>query len=274
MPMTPLAYQLMSELLKPHKKQAPWCRDDKYMQGIFQHFGDTYCFDVSEVQDLIRDLANKLEQDYATDPERFDPRLAFLAAPSMWIETSFPGSGSAPKGARIAAAYWLNPLTDDPQRVLVDVFTGVTGTVPRDANPSIKLHSLAGSLTLLQQPDIQYLAHTKDHFLVYAMLAIINSPRVIPQDEIQPHRGHARELRQRGLPFEPKPWRKITLSVSRSAVLEATGEDTGTLHGTKAHHFVRRFARIRLGRLEVVKAHWRGNPERGEKPPGTYVVKP
>jgi hypothetical protein len=39
----------------------------------------------------------------------------------------------------------------------------------------------------------------------------------------------------------------------------------GHLTGEKCLHFVRTFLRVRMGQLEYVDAHWRGNPALGMK---------
>jgi hypothetical protein len=69
----------------------------------------------------------------------------------------------------------------------------------------------------------------------------------------------ARLARAKGL-GEINDWHKIRLSITRE-VSSAAGE--GEVTGERYLHFVRMFTRWRLGRLEYVKDHWRGNPEKG-----------
>lgn len=100
------------------------------------------------------------------------------------------------------------------------------------------------------------LEHT---FWTYASLSIINSPAVFHRERIAPHRAVAREARTKGL-GEIRDWHKIRLSITR-ATSDAHGE--GEYNGEHCLHFVRMLTRWRLGRLEYVKDHWRGNPEKG-----------
>lgn len=81
-----------------------------------------------------------------------------------------------------------------------------------------------------------------------------------------PHRGLERALiaNQKLVgKFPLHAWTEIKLHVTPPK--EAEGEHEAHLTGERALHFCRAHLRIRLGRLEVVKAHWRGNPAIGIK---------
>jgi hypothetical protein len=134
-----------------------------------------------------------------------------------------------------------------------------------------RLITAADPLVLRGEPRITCANRSRmerHHFLVYAMLSMINSPAVFHRDRHEPHRAVAREAKTKGL-GEIKDWHKIRLSITRE-VSEAVGE---SITGERCLHFVRMFTRWRLGRLEYVKDHWRGNPEKGASLT-SYKVRP
>jgi hypothetical protein len=106
------------------------------------------------------------------------------------------------------------------------------------------------------------------HFKIYAALALINSPRIIGRRQHMPHERVEREkLKALGLigKFPLHAWTEIILKVAPPD--ERTGEPASEAHlvGEKCLHFVRTFLRVRMGQLEYVESHWRGNPALGMK---------
>jgi hypothetical protein len=65
--------------------------------------------------------------------------------------------------------------------------------------------------------------------------------------------------------FPLRAWTEIVLEVTPPS--EAGALDPGEAHltGRRALHFCRQHLRIRGGRLELVKAHWRGDAAIGIK---------
>jgi hypothetical protein len=103
---------------------------------------------------------------------------------------------------------------------------------------------------------------------LYAVLALINSPRVIGQRQHMPHERIEREkLKALGLvgKFPLRAWTEILLSVAPPD--DRTGEPSNEAHltGEKCLHFCRTHLRVRLGQLEYVEGHYRGNPALGFK---------
>lgn len=102
-----------------------------------------------------------------------------------------------------------------------------------------------------------------------AFLICINSPKIIGRRMHAPHRGLEKQLlKQRPQIMGQHPlkvWTEVKLEVA--APREATPGDGGEVHftGDRALHWVRAFTRIRFGRLELVKAHQRGNAHLGIK---------
>jgi hypothetical protein len=106
-------------------------------------------------------------------------------------------------------------------------------------------------------------------------LAFINSPRIIGRRQHHPHRGLERELlkHQKSIGrFPLHAWTEIVLDVSPPK--EAKGEHDYEAHltGKRALHFVRAHLRIRDGKLQFVKSHWRGDAALGIKQ-SRYTVK-
>lgn len=89
-------------------------------------------------------------------------------------------------------------------------------------------------------------------------LALINTPRLAdPKFEARQAVNKAR-LRRRSAPL--LTWHQVNIQIdsgepSRGAVIAATGQ--------RALHHVRSHLRLRLGRVELVRPHWRGSPELG-----------
>lgn len=99
-----------------------------------------------------------------------------------------------------------------------------------------------------------------------ALLAFINSPKIIGRREHPPHIGLQRKVaRAQGKSGKAalRPWTEIKLSVT-PPIRDTGNEDSEpTLTGAKALHFCRAHLRIRLGKLEMVRGHWRGDPALG-----------
>ena len=100
--------------------------------------------------------------------------------------------------------------------------------------------------------------------MVYSYLALINSPAHIARRDRDPHKGLVKELRAHtaGKVRPEGKWTEILLEVPRTEESE-DGPAGQRLTGAKALHYCRRHARIRLGRLEFVRGHWRGDAGNG-----------
>lgn len=112
---------------------------------------------------------------------------------------------------------------------------------------------------------------------LYALLAMINTPRIIGRRQRMPHAGLQRELaRAMGMTG------KFPLLATTEILLEVTppkdmgGHEPVATHlsGGKALHWVRSHLRVRIGSLELVSAHWRGDPSLGIKQSRYAVVPP
>jgi hypothetical protein len=95
---------------------------------------------------------------------------------------------------------------------------------------------------------------------------VINTPKIIMRQQHMPHRGLQRDLIKAGKVNGKYPlhaWTEILLRVRPPEVSE--GDHEAHLTGARALHFVRKHIRIRLGKLEYVSAHWRGDASIGIK---------
>ena len=100
------------------------------------------------------------------------------------------------------------------------------------------------------------------------MLAIINSPKIIGRRQHMPHRGLERALiaKQKAIgKFPLHAWTEIQLKVTPPKDMSSDAPAEDHLTGQKALHFCRAHLRVRMGRLEVVRAHWRGDAALGIK---------
>lgn len=219
------------------------------------HLSGMRCFECTEVAAMAAELGDRLYMDQ-TEKDSFDPALAFLPAPTTWIEMA---------SSQGRFAYLLNaPNVHLSTSARFWVLGEQAGKVIGQPMPDLALHNSSPPLH-----GAEYNLQDKIQYGVYAMLAIINSPRVIGRIEHPPHRGLQKKLKHiLGVGnFELLPWHEIKLSV-------ATAGEDGDPHltGTKALHFVRAFLRVKRGKLEHVRSHWRGDPNKGVMQ-GRYSVK-
>jgi len=99
---------------------------------------------------------------------------------------------------------------------------------------------------------------------LYSVLSIINSPKIIDRSTHKPSSGLQKRLNRKArTPFELLPWHEIFLDVRPPPDGSDHAGSGERLTGPKAFHFCRSFIRIRLGKLEHVRAHWRGDPALG-----------
>lgn len=100
-----------------------------------------------------------------------------------------------------------------------------------------------------------------------AILLMLASPKVAERREV----NNARLNRQRARNGKPPllDHYEVRLSASERSYL-TTAPKGG--HADRIRHFVRRFMRIRRGRMEFVRSHWRGDPDRGIRHPNYRIT--
>lgn len=252
--MTPLAHRIVKELTLPKRRRT---FDDK--ANLLAHMDDIHCFDVSDIFEMASDLSRDMIEGNRVPTET----LGFLPAQRTWIEWSYPD------GNRWGVL--LEGRTDDD---VVRCTWAATKGRAFASNPVVGRLLLSPKSWSGEFPapyeDGSATVETMKGWLgwLYAVLAIINTPRVIGRRQHMPHRGLERRLtRALGVQgrFPLNAWTEIKLQVASTRDASGDASTEAHLTGLRALHFCRAHLRIRLGRLEFVSSHWRGDASIGIK---------
>jgi hypothetical protein len=242
--MTPLAHLIVKDSLQPKasRRFTDQC-------GLLGRLDDIHCFDVSDVREAACDLA--IEMHRKVIPER----IAFLPAPRTWIEWR---EDEARIGALIEIA------KNDESVAFVRFALAQPGKFGSVDGGLLHLFSSPRKFGATSHP-----AGAEDRAItlrLYGYLALINTPRFVGRVTHIPHAGLQKRIAAaRGMTgkFPLKAWTEIKLSITPPEY--SGGHSDGRLTGERALHFCRAHLRIRLGQLEMVKAHWRGDASMGIK---------
>lgn len=248
--MTPLAQQIAAELTLPLKK-----RTFHDVADCATKICSAHCFECTEIMEAAEGIADRCLKDGSITGE-----ILFLPADLTWIEHR----DDTENGARVG---WLLERQEDGSvRIILAVGS-------KDSFGSLMAGSawlnrglqVGGGLFCKATPRPSFVMKNAARFLP-PLLAMINTPRIIGRRQYMPHRGLERDLVNAGMvgKFPLHAWTEIKLEVTPP--IEA-GDDVTEAHltGRRAFHFCRAHLRIRLGRLELVSAHWRGDPALGIK---------
>lgn len=262
--MTPLLHKMMRELTLPLKD-----RSFQDRAGVLGRLDDVHSFEVTAVYDLALELAEPMVKN-ALATRRFDlmETQSFLPAPKTWIERR-DESGNREgflllreEGSPAAEVYIAVLLEDGRWGSLPE-----TGKLTLDPpSPDVRQRLWSTVFPLSANETLGHpIAAEINTFVLYALLAMINTPRIVGRRQHMPHRGLERALsKSLGVgSFPLRAWTELLLSVSPTEVHDSSHE--AHLTGQKCLHFCRSHLRIRCGRLEIVKAHWRGDPALGIK---------
>lgn len=247
--MTPLAHALQRQLLRPARERARFWQNPEAASKLQRHLAAAKGFEVTAAWPLVEELRSRIRGpgDWASVAP-----MVFLPAPQVWIETAV--SVAQDRGR---VAFLLETRADgvvDVHYIEEEAGAHAVGVL-READHSA---AIASNADLPDQECRQVLSW------VSAVLVVINSPRVVVPHTRTPHRGLAREMRHHGL-SPPGGWCEVRLQVTKPRHIDDGKPHADQVTGQRALHFVRRFIRIRLGQLEYVTAHWRGNPEAGTR---------
>jgi hypothetical protein len=255
--MTPLLQAVVKEGLRSPRDRR-WSDDT----GVLQNVGDVHCFECSEVYPLALEWMKDLWH-------RSPPgRLAFLPAPVTWLEMRVPRSNA--RDARMAFLLRADRPDGNAESALVDHVSSSSGFVGSSRAGVLGLRDRAGPLGVVLNKMPNGFEHEQtfmEHSLtimLYALLAMINTPRVIGRKQHQPHVGLQRKLAaSKGMvgKFPLHAWTEIKLDVRPPKEVE--GEHESHLTGERAFHFCRAYLWVSRG--IVCPAHWRGNPALGIK---------
>lgn len=264
--MTPLAHQIVLDSTLPlaKRRHGPLEKELRLLEGV--HF-----FDVSAVREVAEELSDSIGESYTKQEPIAPELLAFLPAQRVWLETTHPACDRVgillEDQGELAEVQIVWRQKDGTVILLKESFY-----IPMKENGEFST-VYAEKLLQGKNKDKGFILEAwKD--LIYAYLALINTPRVIGRRQHMPHAGLQRKLAAaRGMvgKFPLHAWSEIVLEVTPPVVDE--GEHIAGLTGGKALHFCRAHLRIRLGKLELVSAHWRGDPALGIKQ-SRYRVEP
>lgn len=252
--MTPLALQIVRQLTLPlhHRTIEDRCGLLGMMDGI-------HCFEITEVLPLAAQICTGIVRNGGAHETG-----GFLPAPKTWIEWRNPG------GERVGT---LLDGTQSPSEPIA------RSALERADGRLIALRT-AERLSLRQDDSATWeITHTQTlHYLkacgwastaiCLGALPIINTPKIVGRRQHMPHRGLERELlRLKPIVgrFPLHAWTEIQLRVAPTSDASCDAPAEAHLTGQRALHFCRAHLRVRGGRLEMVRAHWRGDAALGIK---------
>lgn len=264
--MTPLAAKIAKQLTIPKDRRSLVDTND-----ILPRITDFHCFDVSAVRPLIKHLAQNI-----LDTGNADARTSFLPAKHTWIEWG------RDRHDRRAFALIDEDFAWAGEPIIPGAipFCLATGRSQEFQNRMAQYDETYKNEPLLQctgigplylgtaaQWDIASREETLGmHYEALASLALINTPRLIGRKQHMANRGLERKLaRSMGAEgrFPLRGWTEIELSVTPNSPDGKIEETRYT--GARCLHFCRAHLRVRLGRVEMVSAHWRGDASLGIK---------
>ncbi len=291
--MTPLAKALAETAVTNRK----WWRESGNEKLLAPFPNDVKCFEVSQVHDLAYELA-----DQAYERGNIAETLAFLPAPVTWLERRYVRKNGTParqayllvdkgdKTASVVSTIGLEirgrtvfiPVScgdlrlldaSDPDGFAIDstILTQNVDLIEHVSKLGRHLHPMRAVPAAVAQAIVDERYRDPDRALetaqtrswqLYATLSLINSPRIVGRSEHKASSGLSKFLaRKGGAPYQLLPWHEIFLDITPPPEAEMEG---GTrLTGPRALHFCRQHIRIKRGRLEMVRAHYRGNAEVG-----------
>lgn len=251
--MTPLALEIARQMFLPQQKR--WIED---RCNILSKMGDIHCFEVSDAIELCAEAMLNIVR-----MGGMDETLAFLPATKTWIEWK------SPHGHRFGVLFDGSTSYCDP----VSYFAVKTNYRRLIAFAEVYKCSLK------QNEEQENISHDELHRyldklewgstgIAIGALPLINTPRIIGRRQHMPHRGLERKLLRQRVPIGQFPlhaWTEILLRVSPPK--DASGDPSNEAHltGQKALHFCRAHLRVRCGKLELVRGHWRGDASLGIK---------
>jgi len=273
--MTPLAHRIVKQLLLPPRKRS--IRDHI---GLLSVMDDVHCFECTEIQPLITDLFfsengdDSVEMLRATGEALIDGKC-FLPAPKTWIEVDAAHGREGRLLVERDGWIWCALAFENDDR-------GTPAVAPQcwcwrieDGRPLVfgTADRFDGTI---EPSDPNSYFDTATAYTTMGKLALINTPKVIGRRQHMPSARLERKLLARRSEIGKFPlhaWTEIKLEVTRPP--QDVSDDPSIeahLTGQKAYHFCRAHLRIKNGRVEFVRSHWRGDPSLGIKR-SRYVVK-
>jgi hypothetical protein len=249
--MTPLAQRFARRLTLPLNRREQVFETDNGLSA----FTDIHCFECSDVWDFTTQMSADKQVDLACN-------VTFFPAPRTWVEWQWPECGRYRRQAVL----------------FVETEGGFDAFFYLDGEHGLAAHFLASGRLGLKNPLQLGSAGTSagasgisasNAMVLKALLmvAFINTPKVIGRRQFMPHRGLERALtKSLGIgKFPLHAWHEIKLEVFKPIEIDDGEPHEAHLTGRRALHFCRAHLRVRLGQLEYVTSHWRGDPALGIK---------
>lgn len=268
--MTPLAMLITKQLTLPKKRRffTDHC-------GLLPLMSDVHCFEVSEVFAAARTLvlgpAAEIEDledrgRYISDRiQKVSEYTSFLPAPNTWIEWTNELGGRT------------GVLLREDKGGFCQIRIAENIADRRDFHSSGGIYRMAlgggygdalrfqSTVTLDEQARLSLCSLL---ITLNGILAMINTPRIIGRRQHMPHRGLERKLvAASGIvgKFPLNAWTEIKLEVTAPKDASDSASVEAHYTGARALHFCRAHLRMRLGQLEIVRSHWRGDGSLGIK---------
>jgi len=258
--MTPIAHALVADSIKPKKERqyGDLANRLKLLDGL--HF-----FEVTAIYEAAKAISEKVGEAVLGG---HDDR-AFLPAPRIMMEFAI-SDPAMPLVAR--QAFIVEERRDGFADVTLILKYGDGRIV--SSNGVIAVIPMRGKCqtkeVFINKKHLSMDADTASAIAccIYALLAMINTPRIIGRRSRMPHAGLQRKIAAlHGMPgkYPIQAWQEMLLEVTPPRDEAGHGERKTCLTGGKALHFVRSYLRIRAGKLELVSSHWKGDPALGVK---------
>lgn len=265
--MTPLAHQLAKQLVSPVKDRHPFWRDNS--DNLRDMLSNTHFFECTEVLPLMETVQE-------TSQEWFDERT-FLPAPRTWVEFENP-LGKCAVHMEDTGQGWARCSIIWPDCACYAGLASYNGDYNVPGTDVAGMYAVPDRIR--EQFGHEHIKRLREAFIsaAHCLLVIINSPHIIGRTTRVPHRGLERELRKKFPVFGKYPlhaWSELKLEANVRQKDEHTGEvHEAHLTGKKCLHFCRAHLRVRLGKLELVSSHWRGDPALGIKRTRYKIIPP
>tara|TARA_B100000678_G_scaffold13657_1_gene10724 strand:+ start:3132 stop:3944 length:813 start_codon:yes stop_codon:yes gene_type:complete len=262
--MTPLAQRVLRRLIGDKKDEhaSRWDRN-YYKLDIIGALKKAQFFEITE---LIPHM------NYAVDGAEYsvvDSMIenTFLPAPVTWIE----GHDGETRSATLLIE------NDEENSASVYVFydwgCSLVGTMALHDAASydlVRVEDLRGFGLKTDSIDQEFWEMAKGAIAdAYVTLAFINTPRIVGRKQHMPHKGLQKRLlsRRRSLGHFPlHGWTEIKLEITpHPKDLSDQESKEAHLTGERALHYCRAHLRLKGGKIEYVRGHWRGDASLGIK---------
>lgn len=218
----------------------------------------------------IVDLCEGLGMSFSKKPQLTKDIL--LPAEELWVEWPTSINWTAGIGAMLnmtmVAALVLGRETDKLLPKIYDANVFIVGRTNENKlcimgmfNMCFGTNNSIASLRF-KDPETKQLIN-----YLFAVFAMINTPRLF-----ESRKSNLVKLNQaRQKSGKPVLLQHTEIHMPKDMSDAFDAHKSSEAHGKRRHHFVHTFARVRYGRVEIVRPHWRGDKALGETPNRTGV---